>query len=736
MQTLLSQLNPAQRQAVTTTSGPLLVLAGAGSGKTRVLTYRIAYLISEESIPPENILAITFTNKAAAEMKTRLEALVGEDAGYIWARTFHSACVRFLRRDIEKIGYKQDFTIYDAAEQKAIVRECIKALNLDEKAYPVSACIANISAAKNDMLSPVAYQEIHRGNFRMEGYCKVYARYQAQLQKYNAVDFDDLLLLTVRLFEECPEVLEYYRNKFKYIHVDEYQDTNAVQYRLVSLLAEKHRNLCVVGDEDQSIYKFRGADIQNILQFEKSFPDAKTIRLEQNYRSTQNILDAANAVISHNTERLGKRLWTDNGDGSKLKKYKANTEYDEASYISTELSRLHRQEGIPFADMVVLYRMNAQSRPIEEQLLLNAVPYKIIKGHRFYDAKEIKDSIAFLRTVHNPDDDVSLSRIINEPKRGIGATSLGKAAALAADRGISLYAVIRDESFATAVGTSWAKMHAFSEIIDAIRQEAPDLSITALIRLLYDKTGYMAQFNPENPEDAVRLENLQEFLSVGLKYEKEAETSSLSDFLDNVSLVSDVDDYDEDLDTVTLMTIHTAKGLEFPVVFVAGFEEGVFPSYRAVYESAEIEEERRLCYVALTRAKSRLYLTHAMTRTLMGATTRNRVSRFMLDIPESLYTAEGVDVTVHSVDIAPPPIRQCGPAHFGTTITSKPMVPRPAAVANCDLSPGDTVRHKKFGEGTVLSAVPVGNDTKLEINFLSAGKKTLLATYAKLEKLQ
>lgn len=734
MQTLLSKLNTVQRQAVTTTKGPLLVLAGAGSGKTRVLTYRIAYLISEKHIPPENILAITFTNKAAAEMKSRLEDLVGEGATYIWARTFHSACVRFLRRDIEKIGYKQDFTIYDTAEQKAIVRECLKSLNLDEKTYTVASCLSNISSAKNDMLSPAAYEDFHKGNFRMEGYCKVYARYQAQLQKYNAVDFDDLLCLTVRLFEECPEVLEYYRNKFKYIHVDEYQDTNAVQYRLVSLLAEKHRNLCVVGDEDQSIYKFRGADIQNILQFEKTFPDAVTIRLEQNYRSTQNILDAANAVISHNTERLGKRLWTDNGEGTKLIKYKANTEYDEASYISTELARLHRQEGIPYSDMVVLYRMNAQSRPIEEQLLLNAVPYKIIKGHRFYDAKEIKDIIAYLRTVHNPDDDVSLARIINEPKRGIGATSLGKATTLAEEHSVSLYSVIRSEAFSSAVGSSWAKMHAFSEIIEEIRKEVGEISITALIRMIFEKTGYTSQFNPDNPEDAVRLENLQEFLSVGLKYEKEAEVSSLTDFLDNVALVADVDDYDEEQDSVTLMTIHTAKGLEFPVVFVAGFEEGVFPSYRAVFESAEIEEERRLCYVALTRAKEKLYLTHAQTRTLMGTTTRNRVSRFMLDIPETLYTEEGADVTNHSVDISPLPARNRGPAHFGTTITAKSTAPKPVAV-NCDLAPGDMVRHKKFGEGTVLSAVPVGNDTKLEINFLSAGKKTLLATYAKLEKI-
>ncbi len=722
-----------QRAAVTTTEGPLLVLAGAGSGKTRVLTYRIAYLISEKNVRPENILAITFTNKAAAEMKTRLETLVGPSAAFIWARTFHSACVRFLRRDIEKIGYKQDFTIYDTAEQKAIIRDAVKTLNLDDKTYSVSSCLSTISGAKNEMLSPEDFAARHEGNFRMEGFCRVYTYYQKQLERFNAVDFDDLLCLTVRLFEECPEVLEYYRRQFTYIHVDEYQDTNAVQYRIVSLLAEKHRNLCVVGDEDQSIYKFRGADIQNILQFEKTFPDAKTIRLEQNYRSTQNILDAANAVIAHNTERLGKRLWTDNGEGAKLTKYCASTEYDEASYIATELSRLHRQEDMPYSEMVVLYRMNAQSRPIEEQLLLNAVPYKIVKGHRFYDAKEIKDIIAYLRAVHNPDDDVSLARIINEPKRGIGATSLGKAMAVAEARGESLYSVIRDEGAAAEIGASFSKMYAFSEMIEALRAEVGNIPITALIEMIYEKSGYMAQFNPSNPEDAVRIENLKEFLSVGMKYEKEAEASSLTDFLDNVALVSDIDDYDEDIDCVTLMTIHTAKGLEFPAVFVAGFEEGVFPSYRAVFESAEIEEERRLCYVALTRAKKLLYLTHAQTRTLMGATTRNRVSRFMLDIPESLYVSEGTERITHSFDTTPFPRKQPVSRSFGTTITAAAAPTK--ASANCDLSVGDRVRHRKFGEGTVLSVAPLGNDTKLEINFLTVGKKTLMATYAALEKI-
>lgn len=733
MQNLLEKLNSVQREAVTHTEGPLLVLAGAGSGKTRVLTYRIAYLIQEKKVAPENILAITFTNKAAAEMKTRLETLVGETAAYIWARTFHSACVRFLRRDIDRIGYSRDFTIYDTAEQKAILREAVKALNLDDKTYSVSACMQNISSAKNDGVEPEEYKKLYQGNYRMEGFARVYAYYQKQLEKYNALDFDDLLRLTVELFRRCPEVLEYYRKKFQYIHIDEYQDTNAVQYQLVSLLAEKHRNLCVVGDEDQSIYKFRGADIRNILQFEKTFPDAKTIRLEQNYRSTQNILDAANAVIMHNTERLGKRLWTDNGEGSKLIKYRASTEYDEASYIASELSRMHRQEGIPYAEMVVLYRMNAQARPIEEQLLLNAVPYKIVKGHRFYDAKEIKDTIAYLRTLQNPHDDVSLMRIINEPKRGIGATSLGKAMAAAEDAGTSLYAVIADERFAAMVGSSWAKMHAFYKTMEEIRAEVGEVSITALIRLLFEKTGYMAQFNPANPEDAARIENLQEFLSVGMKYEKEAEVSSLSDFLDNITLVSDVDEYDEDMDTVTMMTIHTAKGLEFPVVFVAGFEEGVFPSYRAAFESGEIEEERRLCYVALTRAKKHLYLTHAETRTLMGSTTRNRVSRFMLDIPETLYTAEGAEKPLQFAD-AVPFRRPRAPLSFGTTI-AKTQPPVSSGGSVCTLSPGDRVLHKKFGEGTVISAVPVGNDTKLEISFITAGVKTLLATYAKLEKL-
>ncbi len=732
MQKLLSQLNSVQREAVTTTEGPLLVLAGAGSGKTRVLTYRIAYLIAEKNVPPENILAITFTNKAAAEMKTRLESLVGGHAAYIWARTFHSACVRILRRDIERLGYRTDFTIYDTAEQKALIRECVKTLNLDDKTYSVSACLQHISAAKNAMQSPEDFSALHKGNYRMEGFCNVYTRYQKQLRQYNAVDFDDLLGLTVQLFEEAPDVLERYRNQFRYIHVDEYQDTNNVQYRLVSLLAEKHRNLCVVGDEDQSIYKFRGADIQNILQFEQTFPDAKVIRLEQNYRSTQTILDAANAIIVHNAERLGKRLWTDNGAGTKIVKYLASTEYDEASYIATELLRLHRQENIPFSDMAILYRMNVQSRPIEEQLLLNAVPYRIIKGHRFYDAKEIKDSIAYLRVVHNPDDDISLARIINEPKRGIGATSLAKATAAAEEASVSLYAVISDERFAPSVGSSWQKMHAFYQIIEAIRASLSDLSMSALIKEIYDKSGYLAQFNPANPEDAVRIENLQEFVSVGMKYEKETENSSLTDFLDNLALISDVDDYDEDMDAVTLMTIHTAKGLEFPVVILCGFEEGVFPSFRAAFEKSEIEEERRLCYVAVTRAKEKLYITHAGCRTLMGSTTRNRVSRFMQDVPETLYVSEGANMAPPLTPIQIPTVRKAAPS-FGTTITASYAAPSKNV---CTLSVGDRVRHRKFGEGTIVSAVAVGNDTKLEINFLTEGKKTLLATYAKLEKLE
>lgn len=729
MYELLTKLNTVQQEAVTTTEGPLLVLAGAGSGKTRVLTYRIAYLIAEKHVPPENILAITFTNKAAAEMKNRLITLVGEEAAYIWARTFHSACVRILRRDIEKIGYPKDFTIYDTAEQKAVVREAVKALHLDEKTYTVSACLQQISNAKNAMLSPEEYAASYKGNYRMEGFANVYIRYQKQLRQYGAVDFDDLLLLTVRLFEECPDVLAYYRNRFQYIHVDEYQDTNGVQYRLVSLLAEKHRNLCVVGDEDQSIYKFRGADIQNILQFERTFPDAKVIRLEQNYRSTQTILDAANAVISHNSERLGKRLWTDNGEGSKIIKYRAGSEYDEAAYIAAELLRLHKRDNIPYADMAILYRMNVQSRPIEEQLLLNAIPYRIIKGHRFYDAKEIKDSIAFLRTIHNPDDNMSLMRIINEPKRGIGATSLSKAVTAAELANKSLFAVICDDAYQKDIGSSWVKMHAFSQMILEIRDALPDLSMSALIRLIYEKSGYAAQFNPNNPEDAARIENLQEFISVGMKYEKDTEVSSLSDFLDNLALISDVDDYDEDLDAVTLMTIHTAKGLEFPVVILSGFEEGVFPSFRAAYERDEIEEERRLCYVALTRAKAHLYLTHAECRTLMGATTRNRVSRFMLDIPESLYNAEASEAVPKPLEI---PVRHTHAPSFGTTISSSAHAPSSEA---CTLIAGDRVSHRKFGEGTILSATPVGNDTKLEINFLTEGKKTLLATYAKLKKL-
>lgn len=731
MNELLNKLNPEQAKAVVTTDGPLLVLAGAGSGKTRVLTYRIAYLISEKNVAPWSILAITFTNKAAAEMRKRLFDLVGDGAEDMWIRTFHSACVRILRRDIDKIGFGKDFTIYDSADQKTLVKDCIKELNLSDKEYPVSTCLSYISGAKNAMVDTEEYRSINKGNFRMEHYCKVYELYEKKLKKYNAVDFDDLLVLTVRLFEECPDILEYYRNKFTYIHIDEYQDTNMVQCRLVTLLAEKHRNLCVVGDEDQSIYKFRGADIKNILKFEEAFPDAAIIRLEQNYRSTQTILDAANHVISKNSERLGKHLWTDKGEGKKIVKYFARTEHDEGYYIASEMQRLNKEENIPYSDMVVLYRMNAQSRAIEEQLIRQAVPYRIIAGHRFYDSREIKDVIAYLRVVNNPNDDISLVRIINEPKRQIGNVSLGKAVAIAAESGKSIFEVISSPAYAPALGAAFQRMNEFSKLIEDIRAKVSSVSVSELITLILEKTGYANMYMGDDPEMKTRLENIKEFISVGVSYEKENETPSLADFLDNISLVADIDSYDENMDIASLMTLHSAKGLEFPVVFLCGFEEGIFPGVRALLERDEVEEERRLCYVGITRAQRMLYITHTQSRTLFGTTSYNRVSRFMNDIPPSLYEEKGGETQTASTPYTYSKSSFEKEHSLFTGSNSKPA----QNTSKADYSVGEHVIHKKFGKGVICEAIPVGNDTKLVVDFEGAGKKPLLALYANLTKI-
>ena len=729
----ITDLNEMQYRAVTHVDGPLLVLAGAGSGKTRVITYRIAYLCSELKISPWNILAITFTNKAAGEMKERLCDLLGDIANDMWIKTFHSACVRILRRDIDKIGYDKSFTIYDSDDQKRLVRDCIKQLNLDEKTFPPSLCISYISSAKDEFVEPDKFLSTYKGNLKMETIGGVYELYQKKLKASNCVDFDDLIVLTVKLFENCPEVLSYYQDKFRFIHIDEYQDTNNAQYKLVSLLAAKYKNLCVVGDDDQSIYKFRGANIANILSFEKTFPNAEVIRLEQNYRSTANILDAANSVIEHNLERKGKTLWTDKGKGDKILKYYALNERDEAMFIASEIQKLNSIEHIPYSDMTVLYRMNAQAHTIEERLIKEAVPYRIIAGHRFYDSKEIKDIIAYLRVINNTTDNVSLLRIINEPKRKIGKTTTDKASELAAENEISIYEFLRDNSAILPKAAS-AAVEGFISIIELLREKADKISVSEFISEVLDKTGYVAQYvlNPSDIEARGRVENLKEFVSVAVNYENDNEDATLAGFLDSISLISDIDNYDEDQDTVSLMTLHSAKGLEFPVVFLCGMEEGVFPGQRAIFEKEELEEERRLCYVGITRAQKKLYITHSRERMLFGTTGRNKPSRFISEIPADLYEEKSGFPKETAAPSFIPQRRDTGVSFKPTFSTKSPDM---QASHSFDFAPGDRVMHSKFGEGTVISAVPVGNDMKIEIAFDKDGTKTLLALYAKLKKI-
>ncbi len=735
MHNLLEELNPQQRLAVTTTEGPLLVIAGAGSGKTRVLTYRIAYLIEELGVSPYSVLAITFTNKAAAQMRERLLKLAGERAEQMWISTFHSACVRILRRDIERVGYERGFTIYDSSDQKALIKDCIKQVGLGEKEYTPAYCLSKISSAKDLLLGPEEFEQTYQNDFRMKGIARVYELYQKRLHQNNAVDFDDLIVLTVKLLSENKDVLHYYSNKFRYIHVDEYQDTNNAQYQLVSLLSSAHKNLCVVGDDDQSIYKFRGADITNILEFEKTFPNAKVIKLEQNYRSTGKILEAANNVILNNEGRKGKKLWTENEEGALVTLCRLPTERDEAAYIADEIWELNQNQGIPYSDIAVLYRMNAQARAVEEALIRRAVPYRIMAGHRFYDLKEIKDIIAYLRIIANPDDNVSLVRIINEPKRKIGKTTVDNLAAAADEAGVSIMEFISSDENLPLMGRSAENVRRFANIINSLRVVSGEMSISSFISEMLDKTGYAAQFitAEKNPESEARLENIKEFVSVGVNYEKTAEEPSLGDFLDGVSLISDIDSFDEMQEAVSLMTLHTAKGLEFPVVFLCGAEEGVFPGTRAMFEKDEVEEERRLCYVGITRSRKKLYITHAKERTLFGFTSHNPVSRFIKEIPGDLF-----DEIDKAAPQKPQGISFGSHPKPGNDFAYKPPQRKNPAFeksAFVDYKRGDSVEHKKFGRGIITDAIPVGNDVKLEIAFENAGTKTLLAVYANLTKL-
>ena len=636
-------LNAEQREAVFHTEGPLLILAGAGSGKTRVLTHRIAYLIEEKGINPWNILAITFTNKAAGEMRERVDDIVGFGSESIWVSTFHSTCVRILRRHIDRLGYDNNFTIYDSDDQKTLMKDVCKLLQIDTKTYRERTILSAISSAKDEMVTPEEYELNAYGDFSKKKIAEAYKEYERQLKANNALDFDDLLVKTVQLFQTQPEILEYYQDRFRYIMVDEYQDTNTVQFKLISLLAAKYKNLCVVGDDDQSIYKFRGANIQNILSFEKEFEDTKVIKLEQNYRSTSTILDAANAVIKNNVGRKAKSLWTENGEGEKIQFRQFDTAYDEAEYIVGDIRERVDNGKAAYCDHAVLYRTNAQSRLFEEKMITANIPYKIVGGVNFYARKEIKDLLAYLKTIDNGKDDLAVRRIINVPKRGIGLTTVNRITEAAQQRGISFYEALCSADLVPGLGRSISKLESFAAMIEYFRKEAEHLSITELMEEILTETGYVEELKAEGEEEAeARLQNIDEFLNKIAAYEEscEEELPTLSGFLEEVALVADIDSLDEESDYVVLMTLHSAKGLEFPYVYLAGMEDGIFPSYMTITadDPTEIEEERRLCYVGITRAKKELAMTCARRRMIRGETQYNKMSRFLKEVPDRKST--------------------------------------------------------------------------------------------------
>lgn len=738
MNNMLDKLNERQKEAVLATEGPVLVLAGAGSGKTTVLVNRIAYMISEKHIRPWNILAITFTNKAAREMKDRIERLLGDTAKDMWIGTFHSVCVRILRSCIDLLGYSRDFVIYDTADTKTVMKECLRELDIDEKSFPVRNVLSIISNAKNDLMDAATFENVYKSDYRMSIIAKIYYRYQTKLRKNNAVDFDDIILNTVKILSENPDVLSKYQDKFRYILVDEYQDTNNSQYLLINLLAQANRNLCVVGDDDQSIYKFRGANIGNILNFEDDYSDVQKITLDQNYRSTQNILDAANSVISNNKGRMGKSLWTSNGDGNKVFVYTGTNEYDEARYIARQIKKHFDEQG-SFSDCAILYRTNAQSRVIEEMLMRESVPYKVLSGLRFYDRKEIKDIIAYLRVVYNPNDDVSLARIINEPKRKIGNATLEKARNIAREKETSLYDVISHADDYPEFKTAIKKLLGFSEIIQSLIKLKDTVTIEDLTGRILNDTGYMpALVMEDTTESKTRIENLGEFISVITEFEKNEETgNTLGEFLENISLVSDIDGYDENEDSAVLMTIHSAKGLEFPIVFLSGLEEGLFPGMRSMESNDDIEEERRLCYVAITRAKEQLYITKTISRTIHGKTMPTTASRFFKEIPvEYLEDKTTLQPKVAKVmqdlgvrNAAAPKKEVYMTKGFGSSVKSS------GSTDYSKFKAGDTVEHRTFGRGEILKATPCGNDCILEIQFESIGFKRLMAAFAKVKKI-
>lgn len=717
MSNILDNLNDKQIEAVTCTEGALLVLAGAGSGKTTVLVNRIAYILENTDARPWEILAITFTNKAANEMKERISVMMGDVTRDMWVGTFHSMCIRMLHSCIDRIGFENSFHIYDTADSTSVMKECLKELEIDTKEINERAALSEISRAKDNLMDADAFTQMYANDYRMSKIAALYKLYQRKLKRSNALDFDDIIFYTVKVLSENPDVLEKFQRRFRYILVDEYQDTNNAQYMLVYLLASGWGNLCVVGDDDQSIYKFRGANVRNILDFKDSFPDAHEVKLEQNYRSTQNILNAANNVISHNKGRHSKSLWTENIEGDSLKVYTAQNEHDEGYFIAKTIDSMVRAGEASYNDFAILYRTNVQSRVLEEMLIRQGVPHKIFGGMKFFDRKEIKDIIAYLRLVHNTNDDVCLRRIINEPKRSIGAATVAKAQAIAAQNDTSIYEVMKRADEYPDLKRAASKIKEFVKLVEVMKNNSVILALDDFVASVMEDSGYMGMLTVENTVEArSRLDNLKEFMSLVAEHMKQNESTDLSSFLEDIALVADIDSYDDEQECVALMTIHSAKGLEFPVVFLAGMEENLFPSARSAGNDEDLEEERRLCYVAITRAKQRLYITNAAMRTIYGTTTIPRPSRFLMEISPKLAQPEVTRNTAFGAQ----------KQGYGDAAASSGTGEK--------YSPGEYVIHKKFGRGKIINVQQFGNDSKLEIEFESVGTKHLMAVFAKLIK--
>ncbi|MGN0244204.1 MAG: DNA helicase PcrA [Lachnospiraceae bacterium] len=739
-----STLNEKQQQAVFQTEGPVLVLAGAGSGKTRAITHRIAYLIEEMGVNPYHIMAITFTNKAAREMKERVDALVSYGSEAVWVATFHSTCVRILRQHIERIGYDRNFTIYDTDDQKNLIKQCYKKLQIDPKNFPEKTTLSEISKAKDEFLTPADYRREHENDFRRLKIADLYQEYQKELQANNALDFDDLLFKTVELFQFHPDVLEQYQERFRYIMVDEYQDTNTIQFMFVNMLARKYRNLCVVGDDDQSIYKFRGANILNILNFEQQFPDAAVIKLEQNYRSTKNILEAANCVIANNHGRKAKTLWTANEEGEKISLAQYESEYDEADGVTRQIQNVVSESGASYADCAILYRTNAQSRVLEEKLLMRSIPYRIFGGVNFYQRKEIKDLISYLKVVFNGVDDMAVRRIINVPKRGIGATTLDKVAVYAEERNIDFMQALFEAEEIPGIKKAAEKIKTFTDLIQELRAIAATPSegfLEHLYEQLLEKTGYRQALVDEKTEESMaRVENIDELQSKIATYESEAELPSLGGLLEEIALVADIDNLDDERECVVLMTLHSAKGLEFPYVFLTGLEDGLFPGMMSILAEGEeeLEEERRLCYVGITRAERGLYISAARRRMVRGESRYSKLSRFVEEIPEELLQGTAKmrmakpDVLAQAKSTVQQRMGSFGKP-FAHSYQSRSFASN--APIQIDYAVGDTVRHIKFGQGVVTEIVAGGRDYEVTVDFAKVGVKKMFASFAKLKKL-